>query len=163
MNARKLGLSFCTAVLWLGGLWFVDVSREILENSRWVIALFLCVTTATVWIYAKAVERTENTGGRICIAYVCPSLGCGVFLFFYVLFELFGFADPLVGPVPLTTSILEALWIAAMGAVMLPVIGFSVRVPLALLTVYSLKWFERMMAYFDDGAPEAGGGGDGAG
>jgi hypothetical protein len=128
-----------------------------------VIALFLCVTTATVWIYAKAVERTENTGGRICIAYVCPSLGCGVFLFFYVLFELFGFADPLVGPEPLTTSILEALWIAAMGAVMLPVIGFSVRVPLALLTVYSLKWFERMMAYFDDGAPEAGGGGDGAG
>ena len=152
MNARKLGFSFCTAVLWLGGLWFVDVSRGILEGSRWTTALFLCVTTATVWIYAKAVERVGNTGGRICIAFVCPSLGCGVFLFFYGLFESFGFADPLVGPEPLTTSILEAMWIAAMGAVMLPVIGFPVLVPLALLTVYSLKWFERMMAYFDDGA-----------
>ncbi len=63
----------------------------------------------------------------------------------------------------LATSAREAVWLAAMGAVMLPVIGFPVLVPLALLTVYSLKWFERMMAYFDDGAPEAGGGGDGAG
>lgn len=95
--------------------------------------------------------RREHRG-RICIAFVCPSFGCGVLLFFYGLFESFGFADPLVGPEPLTTSILEALWIATMGAVMLPVIGFPVLVPLALLTVYSLKWFERMMAYFDDGA-----------
>ncbi len=149
LNTRALGFSFCSAILWLGGLWFVPITREFLEGGRSAVVLFLGVSMAALYAYASAVDGMTSLGKRFAIAVFCPSAACAAFLFLNVLLVKNPVEDA-AGGLLIWEKIPAAFFFAAFGACVLPVIGFPAVAPLVVVTVLSHRYYERMMDVLED-------------